>query len=98
MRRQEGTARAKWPIVDISRFSAVRAGVDAVALGTWQNDMAGIDASQIALAGLVSATYLSVRLYPGWGNRAVRGRLCRIAGTQWTAVAVRHAIAAASAA
>src|SRR5215469_855648 len=93
VQRQKGALVTRWPIVDGSRWSAARAKVDAVALGSGQ-----FDAAEAALAGLVSAIGLSSQLYPGWGNRAVRRRLREIASQQWAAEAVRRAIAAAESA
>jgi|HubBroStandDraft_1064217.scaffolds.fasta_scaffold26957_3 hypothetical protein len=93
IQRKGSALRRRWPVIDGSRAAAVRARLDAVALGSGQ-----ADTDQAALPGLAEAIGLGRGLYPGSDNRQVRKRLREIAKTHWAADAVRRAVAAADAA
>jgi len=63
-----------WTILDHGRLAAVRARLDAVALGT-----GAVGLPEVALAGLVAAVGLPAVIYPGFGGAGARRRITRLA-------------------
>jgi len=80
----------RYLVIDTARANATLARLDAIARGAGPAGTA-----QQAYAGLVSAVGLSVYLYRGRDNRAIRQRLSQLTESHWASAAVKRAVDAA---
>lgn len=80
----------RYRVIDTTRADAALARLDAIVRGAGPADTA-----QHAYAGLVNAIGLSVYLYRGRDNRAIRQRLNQLTESHWASAAVKRAVESA---